>query len=47
MRRRKRRLSDKLRTLADKAWARGSREVSTSIHEAARRAETERARYEG
>jgi hypothetical protein len=40
-----RRLGEQLRALADKAWARDSRDLATDLHNAARVAERERNEY--
>lgn len=40
----RRRLSDKLRMLADKAWSRGSKDVAADLHDAARKEEARRSR---
>lgn len=45
VKKKQRRLSDRLRSLADKSWSRGSRDIAEDLHEAARRAEQERREY--
>jgi len=37
-----RRLTDKIRLLADELWERGEKELSTDVHEIARKAEAAR-----
>lgn len=38
----RRRLTDKVRELADMAWARGNKDLATELHSVARKAEAER-----